>query len=116
MLAILFVCGRRSCPAEEETIRTTLEETKERLAIETADTFMRENPTHPRVDYALYIKGLSYFSDEPYVETSGLDYYEGEKYDAKPAYSFQHTLSQIMMAAINRLAATAFLANQSINA
>ena len=24
-------------------------------AIETADTFMRENPTHPRVDYALYI-------------------------------------------------------------
>ena len=30
-------------------------------AIDTADTFMRENPTHPRVDYALYIKGLSYF-------------------------------------------------------
>jgi len=29
-------------------------------AVETADTFMRENPTHPRVDYALYIKGLSY--------------------------------------------------------
>ena len=24
-------------------------------AIETADTFMRENPIHPRVDYALYI-------------------------------------------------------------
>jgi len=43
----------------------------------------------------------SYFSEEPYVETSGLDYYEGKKYDAKPAYSFQHTLSQIMMAAIN---------------
>ncbi len=30
-------------------------------AIETADTFMRENPIHPRVDYALYIKGLSYY-------------------------------------------------------
>ncbi len=26
---------------------------------------MRENPIHPRVDYALYIKGLSYFDDEP---------------------------------------------------
>jgi outer membrane protein assembly factor BamD len=26
---------------------------------------MRENPIHPRVDYALYIKGLAYFSDEP---------------------------------------------------
>ena len=33
-------------------------------AIETADTFMRENPIHPRVDYALYIKALSYFEDE----------------------------------------------------
>lgn len=30
-------------------------------AIDAADTFMRENPTHNRVDYALYIKGLSYF-------------------------------------------------------
>ena len=25
-------------------------------AIDAADTFIRENPTHPRVDYALYIK------------------------------------------------------------
>jgi outer membrane protein assembly factor BamD len=31
------------------------------LASETADTFMRENPTHARVDYALYIKGLAHF-------------------------------------------------------
>ena len=30
-------------------------------AIDAADTFLRENPTHPRVDYALYIKGLAYF-------------------------------------------------------
>ena len=33
-------------------------------AIDMADTFMRENPIHPRVDYALYIKGLSYFESE----------------------------------------------------
>ena len=33
-------------------------------AIDTADTFMRENPIHPRVDYALYIKGLAYFESE----------------------------------------------------
>lgn len=30
-------------------------------AIEAAETFLRENPTHPRVDYALYIQGLAYF-------------------------------------------------------
>lgn len=35
------------------------------LAVEAADTFIRENPIHPRVDYALYIKGLAYFDDEP---------------------------------------------------
>lgn len=33
-------------------------------AIEAADTFMRENPIHDRVDYALYIKGLSYYEQD----------------------------------------------------
>lgn len=36
-------------------------------AIDAADTFMRENPTHPRYDYALYIKGLAYFEREPSI-------------------------------------------------
>lgn len=30
-------------------------------AIDQADQFIRENPTHPRVDYAHYIKGLVWF-------------------------------------------------------
>jgi outer membrane protein assembly factor BamD len=30
-------------------------------AVDAADTFIRENPTHPRVDYAYYMKGLVYF-------------------------------------------------------
>jgi len=33
-------------------------------AVEAADTFIRENPIHERVDYALYIKGLANFEDE----------------------------------------------------
>jgi len=33
-------------------------------AAETADTFIRENPIHPRVDYALYIKALSYYEGD----------------------------------------------------
>jgi len=32
-------------------------------AAETADTFIRENPIHPRVDYALYIKGLTFYDE-----------------------------------------------------
>lgn len=36
-------------------------------ATDAADTFIRENPTHPRVDYAWYIKGLVNFEREPNV-------------------------------------------------
>jgi len=38
-------------------------------AIDQADQFIRENPTHPRVDYAYYVKGLVYFE-------SGATYFE----------------------------------------
>jgi outer membrane protein assembly factor BamD len=34
-------------------------------AIDAADTFIRENPASPRVDYALYMKGLVYFERQP---------------------------------------------------
>jgi outer membrane protein assembly factor BamD len=38
---------------------------RQEQAIDAADTFMRENPTHPRVDYALYVKALAYFERDP---------------------------------------------------
>jgi outer membrane protein assembly factor BamD len=34
-------------------------------ATDAAETFIRENPTHPRVDYAWYIKGLVDFERQP---------------------------------------------------
>ncbi|HEY6123800.1 MAG TPA: outer membrane protein assembly factor BamD [Steroidobacteraceae bacterium] len=34
-------------------------------AIDAADTFIEENPTHPRVDYAWYLKGLTDFERMP---------------------------------------------------
>lgn len=34
-------------------------------ALDAADTFIRENPTHPRIDYAWYIKGLVDFERTP---------------------------------------------------
>lgn len=42
----------------------------------------------------------SYFKEDPWVDTTGLDYYERSNYESKPNYSFQHTLADIMMAAI----------------
>lgn len=34
-------------------------------AIDAAEAFERENPTHPRVDYALYMRGLAHFDVTP---------------------------------------------------
>ncbi len=34
-------------------------------AIDAADQFIRENPTHPRVDYAMYLRGLIFFERSP---------------------------------------------------
>jgi outer membrane protein assembly factor BamD len=34
-------------------------------AIDACNTFIRENPTHPRVDYAYYMKGLVNFEKQP---------------------------------------------------
>ena len=34
-------------------------------ATDAAETFIRENPTHPRVDYAWYVKGLVEFERQP---------------------------------------------------
>ena len=36
-------------------------EREKESAVDAADTFIRENPTHPRIDYAYYMKGLVYF-------------------------------------------------------
>lgn len=48
-----------------ELIYSYFKSGKQEQAIESADTFMRENPTHPRYDYALYLKALAYFEREP---------------------------------------------------
>jgi outer membrane protein assembly factor BamD len=38
---------------------------EQELAIDAADQFVRENPTHPRVDYPMYMRGLIYFERSP---------------------------------------------------
>jgi SAM-dependent methyltransferase len=45
---------------------------------------------------------LSYFETAPYVETEGLDYYGGERYAAKPATSFCHTMAEVVMAGVGK--------------
>jgi outer membrane protein assembly factor BamD len=37
------------------------------LALDAAEEFERENPTHERIDYCLYMRGLTYFDQAPNV-------------------------------------------------
>jgi len=58
-------------------------------AAEAADTFIRENPIHPRVDYALYIKGLAYYESPPGLleRMFGKDVTQRPPMDIELAYS-----------------------------
>lgn len=63
-------------------------------AVDACDTFIRENPTHPRVDYAHYIKGLAYFDQD----TGALERLFRRKTDNRPPRDAEQAFS-----AFNRL-------------
>jgi len=58
-------------------------------AIDAADQFMRENPTHPRVDYALYLQGLTWFDAEPSLldQTFGVDRFARPPTDTRRSFA-----------------------------
>lgn len=65
-------------------------------ATDQADQFIRENPTHPRIDYAYYIKGLVAFERNPNVIERWFraDLSERPPIDATKSYQAFATLVQ----------------------
>ena len=65
-------------------------------AIDQADQFIRENPAHPRVDYAHYIKGLVQFERNPnFLERwFNADLSERPPIDARSSFQSFQTLVQ----------------------
>ncbi len=63
-------------------------------AIDAADQFILENPTHPRVDYANYIKGMAYFPRTPgkFSRWFKMDPTERPPHDAQRAFDSFHYL------------------------
>ena len=57
--------------------------------IDQTEAFIRENPTYPRIDYALYIQALSYFDEEPDIleKTFRKDMNKRPPQDVEKAYS-----------------------------
>lgn len=65
MLRARFPFSDLSKQIQLELMHAYYKSGQQEQAIDAADQFLRENPTHARVDYALYIKGLSYFEKGP---------------------------------------------------
>jgi outer membrane protein assembly factor BamD len=65
-------------------------------AVDAADQFIRENPTHARVDYAYYIKGLVYFERSPnFLERwFKVDLSERPPSDARQSFAAFQTIVQ----------------------
>ncbi len=60
------------------------------------------NMIEPGDEDAPIVWELSYFDKEPYVEHSGLDYYEGESYASKPVTSYSQTMAEILTAGLKQ--------------
>ncbi len=57
------------------------------LGCEGEDGFQKEYPLNPQ---------YSYFKEDPWIETDGIDYIGGITYESKPMVEFTHTLSSIL--------------------
>jgi outer membrane protein assembly factor BamD len=59
-----FPFSNQSKQAQLDLIYCYYNDRQIEATVDAATTFERENPTHPRVDYALYMRGLAYFSGQ----------------------------------------------------
>jgi outer membrane protein assembly factor BamD len=59
-----FPFANQSKQAQLDLIYCYYNDRQIEATVDAATTFERENPTHPRVDYALYMRGLAWFSGE----------------------------------------------------
>jgi len=57
------------------------------LGVEGEDGYQQDHPLNPM---------YSYFKEEPWIDTDGIDYIGGVKYESKPMVEFSHTISSIL--------------------
>jgi outer membrane protein assembly factor BamD len=64
ILEARFPFSNQSKQAQLDLIYCYFKDGQREAAVDAASQFERENPTHPRVDYALYMRGRAYFSGQ----------------------------------------------------
>ena len=63
-LTAVYPFSREARQAQLDLMYAYLRNDRPESVVSAADRFILENPTHPRVDYALYMKGLAFFPDD----------------------------------------------------
>lgn len=64
LLEARFPFSNQSKQAQLDLIYCYFKDGQREATVDAATQFERENPTHPRVDYALYMRGRAYFSGQ----------------------------------------------------
>ena len=76
--------------AHLDLIAVHLQQHDAEQVVQEADRFIKENPRHPKVDYAFYMRGLAYFPAEPFFMNDWFDV-DQAGFDVTPAArSFQY--------------------------
>lgn len=78
-LAARYPFAEESRQARLEVIYAYYRLGERESAKDAADTFIRENPTHPRIDYAWYLQGLIDFERTPHIVERWLNVDMAEK-------------------------------------
>lgn len=76
--------------AHLDLINVHLEQKDAELVVEEADRFVRENPRHPQVAYARYMKGMAYWEPEPHAITRFFGVDAADREPSRAQRSFQH--------------------------
>ncbi len=93
-LAARFPFSEQARQAHLDLMYSYYKDRQAESAVDSADQFARENPTHPRVDYTWYIKGLVYFERTPNIleRTLRTDLSERPPQDARRSFQAFSTL------------------------
>ncbi len=65
LLEVRYPFSKYTKQAQLDLIYAYYRDNQPESAIDAADKFIRENPRHPNVDYAYYLRGLVFFEREP---------------------------------------------------
>lgn len=81
--------GNYTQPGQLNLIYAYFKSGNSAMALATAERFVRQNPQHPRVDYAYYMKGLVNYTQESNILSAALSADANKKESARARQAFE---------------------------